>query len=107
DRMTDPQIPHYAFPRTPATANFHKQSLSDEMSEFMMTGLRLTREGVSEKEFGLRFGRPLQEIYGRDVAELLRLGLLERTEPARIRLTARGRLLGNQAFLRFVEAAAV
>lgn len=105
DRMTDQQIDHYAFPRTPATANYHKQSLSDEISEFMMTGLRLTREGVSEKEFRLRFGKSLHDVYGREVEDLLRLGLIERAEPERIRLTARGRLLGNQAFLRFVEGA--
>ena len=35
------QLPNYSFPLTPTTVNHHKQTIKDEMSEFMMTGLRL------------------------------------------------------------------
>ena len=72
------------------------------MSEFMMTGLRLTREGVGEADFQARFGRPLRTVYGTEIAELLKLGLVERGSGERVRLTRRGRLLGNQVFMRFV-----
>jgi coproporphyrinogen III oxidase-like Fe-S oxidoreductase len=41
------------------------------------------------------------DAYGTDVEDLIRLGLLEENGNA-IRLTRRGRLLGNQVFLRFV-----
>ena len=95
-----------AFPLSPATVNHHKQTVQDDSSEYMMTGLRLTREGVSDKEFQARFGRSMLEVYPREIDELLKLGLIENcTEPgfpSTLRLTQRGRLLGNQVFLRFV-----
>jgi oxygen-independent coproporphyrinogen-3 oxidase len=72
------------------------------MSEFMMTGLRLTQEGVSEKEFQERFGRTIRDAYGQEIEELLRLGLIENGTGTRIKITRRGRLLGNQVFMRFV-----
>jgi len=83
------------------------------MSEFMLTGLRLTQEGVSEDEFQARFGASMSAVYGREIEELLKFALLEwANEPSflkgeelgpRLRLTKRGRLLGNQAFLRFIN----
>lgn len=72
------------------------------MSEFMMTGLRLALEGISSIEFESRFGARLNEVYGKDVEELIRLGLLE-WQAERLRLTRRGRLLGNQVFMHFVD----
>jgi oxygen-independent coproporphyrinogen-3 oxidase len=72
------------------------------MSEFMMTGLRLTQEGVSEKEFQARFGRTIRDAYGQEIDELLRLGLIENGTGTQIKITRRGRLLGNQVFMRFV-----
>jgi oxygen-independent coproporphyrinogen-3 oxidase len=99
------------FPLLPATVNHHQQSLQDDMSEFMMTGLRLTQEGVSKEEFQARFGQPMQQVYGKEIEELLKLGLVEVfPSPAGrgaggegIRITKRGRLLGNQVFMRFVS----
>ncbi len=80
------------------------------MSEFMMTGFRLTQEGISENEFQARFGKSLRDVYGNEIEELLKLGLIEsQTSESRaprdsevLRLTKRGRLLGNQVFMRFV-----
>ncbi|HET9914737.1 MAG TPA: radical SAM family heme chaperone HemW [Anaerolineales bacterium] len=117
DRLTNSQPASYQFPLSPATVNHHKQSLKDDMSEFMMTGLRLTQEGISEKEFQKRFGRSMFEVYGKEIDELLKSGLIEFPSPIRaaqsnseneagrgdgIRLTKRGRLLGNQVFMRFI-----
>ncbi len=101
---------HYKFPLTPATVNHHKQTMTDDMSEFMMTGLRLTQEGVSSSAFQDRFGRGLMEVYPKEIEELLRFGLLEwKKETSEtlkasdvLRLTERGRLLGNQVFMRFL-----
>lgn len=99
------------FPLSPATVNHHKQSLDDDMSEFMMTGLRLTQEGVNEDEFQARFDQPMRDVYGKEIDELLKLGLIESPSPSGrgvrgegdiLRLTKRGRLLGNQVFMRFV-----
>ncbi len=71
-----------------------------EMGEFMMLGLRLN-EGVSRAEFYRRFRTPVECVYGREIAELVGLGLLE-ADHDRLRLTARGRLLGNEVFMRFI-----
>ena len=72
-----------------------------EMSETMMMGLRLN-EGISEKEFTERFGRPPAAVYGVAIDELGSLGLLDASN-GRLRLTARGRLLGNEVFARFMR----
>ncbi len=109
-QFSNPQSPitTYQFPLTPATVNQHRQSLTDDMSEFMMTGLRLTQEGVSASEFEKRFNRKLDDVFGKEINELLRLGLVESktSEFSKnsevLRLTKRGRLLGNQVFMRFV-----
>jgi oxygen-independent coproporphyrinogen-3 oxidase len=102
DRMTNHPLTEHVFPITPATVNHHKQTLEDDMSEFMMTGFRLTRKGVSEGEFHARFGRSMREVYGKEIDELLRLGLIEYEAGDSLRLTKRGRLLGNRVFIRFV-----
>ncbi len=95
-------IPH-PFPLSPATVNQHKQTPADEMSEYMMTNLRLTNAGVAESDFRSRFGRGLLDIYPNEIEELIHQGLLEYIKTSEIlRLTKRGRLLGNQVFMRFV-----
>ncbi len=76
-----------------------------------MTGLRLTREGIAASAFHHRFGCDLKDVYRKEIDELIHLGLLEWhkeisevSETSEIlRLTSRGRLLGNQVFLRFVK----
>jgi oxygen-independent coproporphyrinogen III oxidase len=91
------------FPLSPATVNQHKQTPTDDMSEYMMTNLRLTNAGVAESDFRLRFGRGLFDIYPNEIEELIHQGLLEYIKSSEIlRLTKRGRLLGNQVFMRFV-----
>jgi len=106
-QSTELLITNYEFPITPATVNHHKQSVKDDMSEFMMTGLRLTQEGVSEDEFHARYGQSMRDVFGNEMDELLRLGLIEYLVgtgscPSIYRITKHGRLLGNQVFMRFV-----
>ena len=116
DRLTsfDSQFPNLEFPLSPATVNHHRQTSRDEMSEYMMTGLRLTREGIAASAFRQRFGCELKDVYRKEIDELIRLGLLEWHKEASeapkngetsevLRLTVRGRLLGNQVFMRFIE----
>jgi coproporphyrinogen III oxidase-like Fe-S oxidoreductase len=99
-----------AFPLSPAVVNQHRQMEQDDRSEFMMTGLRLTQEGVRAAEFHRRFGSEVRAVYERELADLERVGLIEflqeKTSKGEasevIRLTKRGRLLGNQVFMRFV-----
>ncbi len=109
DRQSERQ--RVRFPLSPATVNQHLQTAEDEMSDFMITGLRLTREGIAARTFEHRFGGALRDVYGKQIDELTALGLLEwaRVQGAGngeavevLRITKRGRLLGNQAFMRFV-----
>ena len=120
DRLVDLNhgISNLEFPLSPATVNQHKQTIQDDMSEFMMTGLRLTQEGVTDEEFQARFGKSMHHVYGKEIEELLKLGLIESLFPTRaersdsevkargegevLGLTKRGRLLGNLVFMQFV-----
>jgi oxygen-independent coproporphyrinogen-3 oxidase len=70
------------------------------MADTLIMGLRLS-EGVSLSAFRERFGTELTERYGEKVPDLLSSGLLEMTD-GRLRLTRRGRLLGNEVFQRFL-----
>ena len=101
----DSRILNLEFPLSAATVNQHKQSLQDDISEHMMTGLRLTHEGIAASTFHQRFGSVLKDVYQNEIEELIRFGLLEwHGETLDIlRLTSRGRLLGNQVFMRFLE----
>jgi oxygen-independent coproporphyrinogen-3 oxidase len=73
------------------------------MAETMILGLRLVQEGVRLADFQQRFGRDVREVYGAQLAELRQLGLLE-TDDEAVRLTPRGRLLGNEVFQRFLPS---
>ena len=70
-----------------------------EMAETMMLGLRLD-SGVGNAAFARRFGVAPADVYPDTVEELQTAGLLALTEGC-VRLTARGRLLGNEVFGRF------
>jgi oxygen-independent coproporphyrinogen-3 oxidase len=70
------------------------------MGETMMLGLRLA-EGVRARAFEQRFRRPLADVFGDELEDLSGLGLVAWNGSA-ARLTPRGRLLGNQVFLRFI-----
>jgi oxygen-independent coproporphyrinogen-3 oxidase len=72
----------------------------DLAAETVFMGLRLNA-GVSYEHFRDRCGAELGTIYGAELAELAELGLLERDERG-VRLTERGRMLGNRVFERFV-----
>jgi len=70
------------------------------MAETVVLSLRLV-EGLRLEEFRRRFGQDLMSVYGAQVEELETLGLLERGDGC-LRLTANARLLGNEAFQRFL-----
>jgi oxygen-independent coproporphyrinogen-3 oxidase len=74
--------------------------LALEMGETMMMGLRLA-EGVDDARFRARFGMGLEMAFGEELTRLRDSGLLE-WDGHTARLTARGRLLGNQVFMCFV-----
>ncbi len=71
-----------------------------EMMETVVLGLRLTR-GVSKASFRAKFGSGVEDVYGEAIDELKGLALLEESGD-NLRLTPRGRLLSNEAFVRFL-----
>lgn len=101
DRLRDSGATELSFPLSPAAVNHHRQTVLDDRSEYMMTNLRLTREGISASEFQARFGAGLSDTYGAEIQTLVQRGLLE-WQADRLRLTRRGRLLGNQVFMEFI-----
>jgi len=75
--------------------------LEMEMGETMMLGFRLLDEGVDLMRFQARFGLDLCLRFADELRDLTQLGLVE-TSNERVILSERGRLLGNQVFLRFL-----
>lgn len=94
--------PNLEYPLSPATVNHHKNSLLENMQDTMITGLRLTREGVSNMDIRSRFGQGIEDTFLEEVNELIGLGLLEWVNGKTLRLTPKARLLANQVFMRFV-----
>ena len=70
-----------------------------EMAETMMMGLRLD-EGISIIAFTERFGASPHSVYSDTLEELERLELIHIQDDA-LRLTHRGRMLGNEVFSHF------
>ena len=76
-------------------------SRSSAMADAMMMGMRLA-EGVSHAGFKERFGVTLGDAFKDAIQEMSAAGLVA-NDAAGVRLTRRGRLLGNEVFGRFVE----
>jgi oxygen-independent coproporphyrinogen-3 oxidase len=75
---------------------------STALAEAIILGLRLT-EGVSLDDIGRHFGIDLHGRYSTQIGELSELGLVEMSG-GRLCLTPRGRLLGNEVFVRFLPS---
>ena len=71
-----------------------------QLSETVILGMRL-RDGININDISDRYGMNLLWRYGHAVNELTDWGLLECVDQC-IRLTRRGRLLGNEVFWRFL-----
>jgi oxygen-independent coproporphyrinogen III oxidase len=69
--------------------------------ETMMLGLRLLADGVDASTFAARHGTSLAEIFGAEIEDLTRLGLIEPTARG-IRVTSRGMMLANDVAARFL-----
>ena len=76
------------------------------MTEHMLLGLRLVREGISAMKFKDQFGISLPEKYPEAIAFGLERGLTEWietfTDDPHLRLTWQGRFLANQVILQFM-----
>lgn len=102
--MKDPK-PALEFPFSPATAERLPLDLKTIQQETVMLGLRLTREGVSSPAFRNRFGIELEQTFASELKRISDKGLGEWADfpdGKHYRLTNRGIMLGNQAFMEFV-----
>lgn len=92
------------FPAGPAAMTCNPLTARMEMQEVMMVGLRLTKEGVGGAGFTRRFGLSLEDAFPNQIQKLIAAGLLEWAGENHdaLRLTKRGRLLGNRVFMEFV-----
>ncbi|MBC8160307.1 MAG: coproporphyrinogen III oxidase family protein, partial [Roseiflexaceae bacterium] len=82
------------------TAEITELDARDLQIETMFMGLRLNT-GVSYAHFRDRCGAEMADVFGPTLDELETLGLLLRDDVG-VRLSERGRMLGNQVFVRFV-----
>jgi oxygen-independent coproporphyrinogen-3 oxidase len=98
--MTD-TVPR-PFPLSAAADEVTHLTPSDVMAETVIMALRLVQDGINETAFAARFGQRPDACYGPALARLTSQGLLERTPQQHIRLTPRGRLLGNRVFAEFI-----
>jgi oxygen-independent coproporphyrinogen III oxidase len=86
--------------RSPVT-NTESIDARTAMSETMMLGLRLLREGVSTAAFQDRHGIALCDQFGQQIERLRELELVQ-ADDVRVRLTRRGTLLANSVCAEFL-----
>ncbi|MBM7607027.1 oxygen-independent coproporphyrinogen-3 oxidase [Lysinibacillus composti] len=82
------------------TVREHVVSTTEKCEEHMFLGLR-KNEGVTFKEFEMRFQVSMHEKYGDIIRQLTQQGLLIEDEIG-IRLSEKGRYLGNDVFQQFL-----
>ena len=98
-RMNDKPL---LFPGTPGTIQISQIDQSTEIGEFMMMGLRLVEEGISNQVFYQRYDISLIRKFNRQIDRLIGLKLLEWRGTDQLCLTIKGQLLGNQVFQEFI-----
>lgn len=80
--------------------NEHTVTLEEKLEEQMFLGLR-KNAGVTHLEFEEKFGQPMTKRYGKTIEKLAADGLIERDDVG-IRLTRKGRFVGNEVFQQFL-----
>ncbi|WP_332646982.1 radical SAM family heme chaperone HemW [Lysinibacillus sp. 54212] len=78
----------------------HKVSMEEKLEEQMFLGLRKV-EGVPSETFLQKFGEPLENHYGEVISKLERDGLIQ-ADSTGVRLTRKGRFVGNEVFQQFL-----
>ncbi|MBI3243479.1 MAG: radical SAM family heme chaperone HemW [Chloroflexi bacterium] len=89
------------FPFSPSLAESIPIDARTEMDETMLTGLRLTQDGVGWETFQQRFGMKIEDVYAKEIGEMKERGLVE-ADTDRVKLTKGGRLVANWVFEKFV-----
>lgn len=98
-RMQHGQSDHY--PWSAAVADKHELTKQEQMSDTVITQLRLLEEGLNVDEFARHFGVELFAAFPGLCEQLIEWGLL-RLDGNRLLLTRQGYFLSNQVFYRFM-----
>lgn len=95
---------HTTFPVSPAAVSTEDIDRTTQMKDFLMLGLRLVEDGVSDTRFTSWYGISYKDVFDQEIQSLLDKGLLEWVGDAedRLRLTHRGVMVANQVFMAFV-----
>lgn len=78
----------------------HEVTGDEKLEEQMFLGLRKSA-GVTHEEFEMKFSQPMVSIYEKIIDQLLEEQLIE-LDAEGIRLTRKGRFIGNEVFQRFL-----
>lgn len=80
--------------------NTHNVTKQERIEEEMFLGLRKI-DGVSKQYFIEKFDLPMEELFSKHIEELVKEGLVENTRD-RLKLSYRGRFVGNEVFQQFL-----
>ena len=90
------------FPHTPVTINIRKWMILP-MKDFMLLGLRLIQDRVSNARFADCFGRSMHSVFVNEINLLESQGLVAWQGDQRIdEIDEKGILLANRVFMEFV-----
>jgi oxygen-independent coproporphyrinogen-3 oxidase len=104
NRIKNHQFTNLKFPQSPANIIIKKVKQQEQMNDFMMLGLRLIEEGVSDTRFHRDFGVSMQNVFNEEIQDLLDKGLVKWVgqNKDRLVLTKKAIPVANQAFMNFV-----
>lgn len=92
------------YPLSPATVKYHKRSKTEALEDHIILALRLIRDGLNLKEINQRFCIDFETKFNQQISKLKQLELIEWTDQKKhLILTRKGRLLGNQVFMEFLD----
>ena len=83
----------------------HIVTYQEAIEEFMFLGLRMMK-GVSAEEFQKRFGRTIEETYGKILDKFITMNLMEKSQEKNgiyYRLTENGISVSNQVMCEFID----
>ncbi len=73
----------------------------EQIEEEMFLGLRMN-QGVNKDTFQMKYQRRLEDVYSKEILKLEKQGLIENS-PTEIKLTDKGRIVGNEVFEAFIQ----
>ena len=84
----------------PTTENYEKQDIKTKMSDTMIMGLRLD-SGINLDEFEEKFQIKIEKIFPGKIDKLISENLINKKNN-QIKLSDKGKLLGNEVFINFL-----